>query len=242
MTRTLLAITILGALAGPAAAVTHVVRNTDTDGEGSLREAVSNAEKGDTILFGTGVRGTIALDEMLEIENLNIKGPGADAVTIRGNGDVTLQLAGTSAVSGLTIAGGNTALEIDNGRATLLDTVVADSRGNGIVIEEGRLTLLRSQVSGNAGAGVEATGGTVYCVNSTIADNGGAGLRADGGTIETRSCSIAYNRGAGLEAAGGEVIAHNTLLAGNLRGCDGSITSKGYNPVSYTHLTLPTKA
>jgi peptidyl-prolyl cis-trans isomerase SurA len=164
MTRTLLAITILGALAGPAAAVTHVVRNTDTDGEGSLREAVSSAEKGDTILFGTGVRGTIALEEMLEIENLNIKGPGADAVTIRGSGDVTLQLAGTSAISGL-----------------------------------------------------------------TIADNGGAGLRADGGTIETRSCSIAYNRGAGLEAAGGEVIAHNTLLADNLRACDGSITSKGYN-------------
>jgi parvulin-like peptidyl-prolyl isomerase len=229
MIRPLLAITMLTVLAGPAAAVTHVVRNTDSEGEGSLREAVSSAEKGDTILFGTGVRGTIALDDMLEIENVNIKGPGADAVTVRGSGDVTLQLAGTSALSGLTIAGGNTALEIDNGRATLLDSIVADSRGSGIAIEEGRLTLVRSQVSGNAGAGVEAKGGTVYCVNSTIADNGGAGLRADGGTIETQSCSIAHNRGAGLEAAGGEVIAHNTLLADNLRACDGSITSKGYN-------------
>src|SRR5512143_169937 len=229
MIRTLLALSLLVAAAQPATAATHVVRNTDADGDGSLRDAVSSASKGDTILFGSTVRGTIALDETLEIDGLNLKGPGAESVTVRGSGDVTLTLEGTVTISGLTIAGGGTAIAISNGKVTLLDSAGEDSRGAGISIEDGRVTLVRSQVSGNAGAGVETTGGAVYCVNSTIADNGGAGLRAEHGSIESASCSIAHNRGAGLEAGSGEVTAHNTLLADNLRACDGSVTSKGYN-------------
>lgn len=227
--RILLASTLLLALAAPAAAATHVVRNTDSEGEGSLRDAVDAASKGDMIIFGTGVRGTIALEDALEIENLTVKGPGADAVTIRGGGKATLRLGGTTTVSALTVAGGDTAIHVDGGRATLLDCAVEDSKGAGITIEEGRVTVVRSQVSGNAGAGIETTGGAVYCVNSTIAANGGAGIRAEKGSIDTANCSIAHNRGAGLEAGGGEVSAHNTLLADNLRACDGTVTSKGYN-------------
>jgi peptidyl-prolyl cis-trans isomerase SurA len=229
MGRLLRGLSILVALAAPAAAATHVVRNTDSEGEGSLPAAVSDAEKGDTIIFGSNVRGTIMLDEPLEIANLNIKGPGAEAVTVRGSGDATLTLEGTTTITGLTIAGGDAAIEIENGRATVLDCVVKDSRGAGIAVDDGRVTLVRSQVSGNAGAGVETTGGAVYCVNSTVADNGGAGLRAEKGSIATANCSIAYNRGAGLEAGAAEVTAHNTLLAGNLRACDGPVTSRGYN-------------
>lgn len=223
------ACTLLIALAAPAAAATHVVRNTDSEGEGSLREAVDDAGKGDMIIFGTGVRGTIVLAEPLEIENLTVKGPGADAVTIRGSGKATLRVDGTTTLSALTIAGGDTAIEVGGGRTTVLDCAVEDSRGAGITIDDGRITLVRSQVSGNAGAGIETTGGAVYCVNSTVAANGGAGIRTEKGRIDTANCSIAHNRGAGLEAGGGEVSARNTLLADNLRACDGAVTSNGYN-------------
>ena len=229
MIRRLLAVALIACLAHPALAATHAVRNTDSEGEGSLREAVGGASKGDTILFGTSVRGTISLAEPLEIDGLNLKGAGADAVTVRGSGESTLALEGTVTISALTIAGGDTAISIGNGKVTLLDAVVEDSKGAGITIEDGKVTLVRSQVSGNAGAGVETTGGAVSCVNSTIADNGGAGIRAEKGRVESASCSIAHNRGAGLEAGGGDVTAHNTLLADNLRACDGSVTSKGYN-------------
>lgn len=220
---------LLAAIAQPAAAATHVVRNTDAEGDGSLRAAVGDASKGDTILFGNGVRGTIALDEPLEINGLNLKGPGADAATIRGSGDVTLAIEGTVSISGLTVAGGGPAIAVANGKVTLLDAVVKDSRGAGIAVAEGRLTLVRSQVSGNAGAGVETSGGEVFCVNSTVADNGGAGMRAEQGRVASASCSIAHNRGAGLEAGGGSVTAHDTLLVDNLRACDGPVTSMGYN-------------
>lgn len=227
--RLLFALGISFAVAAPAAALTHVVRNTDAEGEGSLVEAVGEAKKGDTIIFGTGVRGTIALGERLDIENLTLKGPGAEDLTIRGSGDVTIKLEGTTTITGLTVAGGDTTIEIDNGHATILDAVVADSRGAGIAIEDGRVTIVRSQVSGNAAAGIETTGGAVYCVNSTVADNGGAGIRAEKGSIDTANCSIAHNRAAGLEAGDAEVTAHNTLIVDNLRSCDGTVTSKGYN-------------
>lgn len=217
------------AVAGPAVAATHMVRNTDTDGDGSLREAVDAASAGDTVLFGSAVRGTIALEEPLDADGLNFKGPGADILTVRGSGEAVLRLEGTVSISGLTIAGGDTGIAIATGKVTLLESAVRDSRGAGITIEDGQVTLARSLVSGNAGAGVESQGGDVFCANSTVAANGGAGLRADDGSIAAASCTIADNRGAGIEAGAGGAAAHNTLLAGNLRACEGTVTSKGYN-------------
>lgn len=226
--RPLLALAFVLALVHPAAAATHTVRNTDAEGEGSLLEAVDAAKAGDTILFGGGVRGTIALDEPLDIDGLNLKGPGADVVTVRGSGEAVLRLEGTVSISGLTFAGGDTAIAISGGKTTLLECAVRDSRGAGITIESGQLTLARSQVSGNAGAGVESSGGNVVCANSTVAENGGAGLRGDG-SLTLASCTIANNRGTGIEAGAGGAAARNTLLAGNLRACKGTVTSDGYN-------------
>ena len=230
-TRLLLALAIALALAvaRPAGAATHMVRNTDDDGEGSLREAVSAASAGDTIFFGSAVRGTIALEDPLDIDGLNLKGPGADVVTLRGSGEAVLRVEGTVSISGLTIAGGDTAIAIGTGKVTLLECAVRDSRGAGITIGDGRLTLARSQISGNAGAGIESEGGNVFCGNSTVADNGGAGIRAGDGSITAASCTVAYNRGAGIEAGAGGAAVHNTLLVSNLRACDGTVTSQGYN-------------
>jgi peptidyl-prolyl cis-trans isomerase SurA len=222
-------VALLAAIAQPALAATHAVRNTDTDGDGSLRDAVSAASKGDTIVFGSVVRGTITVEEPLDIDGLNLKGPGADVVTIRGTGEATLRLDSTVTISGLTLSGGDTTIAIANGKVTLLDAAVTDSRGVGVKIEDGRLTLVRSEISGNAGAGVESGDAAISCVNSTIADNGGAGMRADSGHVDSSSCTIAHNRGAGIEAGAGGATVHNTLFADNLRGCDGAVTSKGFN-------------
>jgi hypothetical protein len=153
MIRPVLAVFLLLAVGLPARAATHAVRNTDTEGEGSLREAVDDASKGDTIVFGSSVRGTIALAEPLTIDGLNLKGAGAEALTVRGSGEATLKLDNTVTISGLTIAGGDTTIAVANGKVTLLDSAVIDSRGAGIKLEDGRLTLVRSQISGNAGAG-----------------------------------------------------------------------------------------
>lgn len=216
-------------LATPASAAIHMVRNTDAEGEGSLLEAVDEAEAGDTVQFATGVRGTIDLDESLDVSGFNIKGPGADVVTLRFSGDASLRVDGPATVSALTLAGGEHALEIGKGRVTLLDSAVRDCSGAGVRLNGGQLQVIRSLISGNAGAGIHAAEGSVTCVNSTVADNGGAGIRAEAGAIESASCTIAHNRGVGLETSGGGAAAHNTILVANLRACEGTVTSKGYN-------------
>jgi peptidyl-prolyl cis-trans isomerase SurA len=214
---------------GPADAAIHMVRNTDADGDGSLREAVDDAEVGDTVQFASGVRGTITLEERLDVDRVNLKGPGANVVTVRGAGDGTVRITGPATISGLTLAGGDVTLDVAKGKVILLDGAVRDSSGAGIRIDAGHLQIIRSLVSSNAGPGVEAAEGSVTCVNSTVADNGGAGIRSEAGRIETANCTIAHNRGAGLQAGSGEATAHNTVLAANLRACEGTVTSKGYN-------------
>lgn len=220
-------------VAGPAGAAIHTVRNTDPDGDGSLRAAVDDAEKGDTIVFASGVAGTIALEEPLELfGELTLKGPGADRVTLRGSGKYVVRTGGTVSLSGLTIAGGTeAAVTVERGRVSLVDVAVRDSGAVGVLVESGRLTLSRTLVARNAGAGIESEGTIVHCINSTIADNGGAGVRATEGELELASCTVAYNRGSGVQVEDASARLTNTLLASNLRACQGTITSGGYNLV-----------
>lgn len=230
MKRRALAILPLLLLAAPAPAAIHMVRNTDTEGTGSLREAVEDAAKGDTIQFGSGVRGTIVLDEPLELDAVNLKGPGADVVTVRGSGEAVLRVDGPATVSGLTLAGGEVGLEVDRGKVILLDSAVHGSSGAGIRVGGGQVQLIRSLVGRNGGAGIDGGDATVVCVNSTVAANGGAGIRTERGQIDAANCTIVHNRGAGLAAGGGgSATAHNTILAANLRACDGTVASRGYN-------------
>ncbi len=220
-------------VAGPAGAAIHTVRNTEADGEGSLREAVEEAEEGDTIVFASDVRGTIAVDDPIEVfGTLTVRGPGADRVTLRGSGEIVVRSGGTVSISGLTISGGREAtVTVERGRVTLLEVAVRDSGAAGVLVERGRLTLSRSLVAGNAGPGIESDGTTVRCINSTVADNGGAGVRATDGAVELASCTVAHNRGIGVQIEGASARLTNTLLAGNLRACHGAVTSAGHNLV-----------
>lgn len=94
-----------------------VVTNTLDSGLGSLRQAIINANNNagpDTITF-VGVSGIIQLASALPniAGDLTIEGPGADVLTIRGEGAVdpycifTVDSGITFNVSGLTITNGN---------------------------------------------------------------------------------------------------------------------------------------
>ena len=216
--------------AGSARATTRTVRNTEDSGEGSLRQAVSDSSKGDSIAFGSDVRGEIDLAEPLEIDtDLGIKGPGASAITVRGKEGAVLTVAGAVAITGLTIAGGETGIVLKRGKLTLIECAVLDSAGDGIANRGGHLTLVRSLVAKNHGMGIANGSGTTACVNSTIAANGGAGLGAAGGSLTVSSCTIASNGGTGLDAPADGATVQNSVIATNGQGCAGSVTSKGYN-------------
>src|SRR5436190_5877887 len=69
---------------------TFTVANLADGGPGSLRQAVldANAHPGaDTVRFAGGLRGTIALGSQVPItDDLTVRGPGADKVTVSGGG------------------------------------------------------------------------------------------------------------------------------------------------------------
>jgi hypothetical protein len=201
----------------------------DTNSAGTLRFAVFHADgdPGSTIVFATGLAGTIPLGSALPAlsANVMITGPGASNLTVEGGGSgsnfhvLAVESGVTATLSGLTIAGGNADYGggIDNlGTLTLTDCTVSGnsaSSGGGIY-NAGMLTLTDSIVSGNsaiAGGGIfeQSIPGTMTINGGTIADNYAA-------------------VGGGLDNAGGGVSLSNVKVTGNsANGADGTTGNHG---------------
>jgi uncharacterized repeat protein (TIGR01451 family) len=201
---------------------TITVSNTNDSGVGSLRQAIASASAGDTIVVPAGAgHYAVSSAELVIGESLTIAGSGARSTVIDAMGGTHRVLkitAGTVAISGVTIAGGNTS---------------AVGNGGGILIEGGGLTLSDSSVSGNTagaegndGGGIEAKTGATLTINaSTIADNvayNGGGLYVSGTTVITDS-TIADNHagdhtnngdGGGLQNNNSLTLINDTI-AGN---------------------------
>src|SRR6267154_1913759 len=156
-------LTLACALTIPAYATTITVTNTNDNGVGSLRQALANANDGDTI-DATGISGVITLTTgaLLVDKSVTINGAGADVLAVDGNaaGRVFFIAASeTVTISGLTIRNGHD-----------------DTMGGGIDNEGGAtLTITNSTLSGNtagsvnnpevAGGGI-SNSGTLTIVNS----------------------------------------------------------------------------
>ena len=93
---------------------TFTVTTTHDGGAGSLRQAICEAEAGDTIDFAGNLAGqslTLTQGPLVIDKDLTITGLGADELTIRGNGCnpsrvFTISHCATVSLSGLTIADG----------------------------------------------------------------------------------------------------------------------------------------
>jgi hypothetical protein len=182
-------------------AATVTVTNTNDSGAGSLRQALVDASDGDTIDFSITTPATITLSsgELLVNKSITVAGPGADLLSVNGNGASRLFFIGsgqTVSISGLTITNG---LEtsgygggIYNDHATLtvsncaISGNSAGSAGGGIVSDGGNhgsaiLTINNCTISGNSagaapGGGIFSVGGnfgsaTLAINNSTVSDN-----------------------------------------------------------------------
>ena len=146
-------------------AATITVTNTNDSGAGSLRQALANANDGDTIRFG--ITGTITLTtgELLVAKSVTISGPGAASLTVDGNlaGRVFHVSSGVTAIIvGLTITNGNAQNDGPN-------------TGGGIYNDHATLAVDNCTVSGNyagyGGGGVHNSSGTLTVTNSTFSGN-----------------------------------------------------------------------
>ena len=194
---------LLCAVAIPANADTITVTNTNDSGPGSFRQALADANDGDTIDFAvTGVIGVTS--GLLMVNNsIIISGPGADNLALDGNaksGILFINSGVTVTISGLTITNGHAGSNgggIYNGSATvtLNDCVVTANSaqyGGGVYNEavdgDTALTITNSTINGNSaskeGGGIYEIGViapvTITVNNSTLSGNSaflGAGIR-----------------------------------------------------------------
>src|ERR1700722_6330228 len=100
-------------LTASARAATQTVTNLNDSGTGSLRTAITAAASGDTVVFQSGLNGTITLASVLPTisKNLTIQGPGASIITVSGANLYRVFNIGSVVVnvSGITIANGSVA-------------------------------------------------------------------------------------------------------------------------------------
>ena len=242
-----------------APATTIVVNNTNDNGPGSLRQALVNANNGDTI-DATGVSGviTITSGQLLVDKSVTIDGAGADLLTIDGNAiSRVFQIASgqTVTISDLTIRNGHAVTDgggiLNDATLTITNCTISGntaSHGGGI-FNAGTLTIANCTVSGNAavignpaaegGGSYNADASMLTITNSTFsgnaaADYGGASFNV--GALQIANSTFSDNSSA-LFAGGvlnlGTVQIGNTILNRGGSGVNitnfGTVTSLGYN-------------
>ncbi len=200
-------------------AAIFIVNNTTDSGEGSLREAIlqANAAGGGQIVC-SNVAGTITLSAKLPAitGNTTIIGPGSGLLTVSGNNLIpifSMVADATTILRGITIANGramgyswagfpNGSGISNSGVLSIIDCVVVSNRtvggfGGGIY-NEGSMTIIGCIVSNNVVRGDNGTDGQ---------DGAGGGGAALGGGLYTRM---------------GQVTISNSIFSGNTtRGGDG---------------------
>src|SRR6476646_4121997 len=159
-----------------AHADTITVTNTNDSGPGSLRQALTDANDADTIVFA--VTGTIGLTSggLLIAKNITISGPGSNQLSIDGNQAILvfgIFPGKTATISGLTIT---------NAEA-----------GAGVWNEQGTLTLSNCAVTSNSYEGLFNDEGTLNVNNCALSDNSGAGLSTYSGITTVSNCVVSGN-------------------------------------------------
>src|SRR5262249_12783301 len=150
-----------------------------SDGVLSLREAIADAGRGDTIKFADSLQGkTLALSgtQLAIYKSLNIEGPGAGQLTISGYGTRVFLVSSESEAVQVSISG-----------LTLRDGQGVSSRGVGLWYpSEGGAVL-------NEGIGAGATLTISNCtLSNNFSDTGGA-ISNRYGTLFVNNCVFSDN-------------------------------------------------
>lgn len=228
-------------------------------GFGSLREAVTTASAGDTIVFG--VSGTIVLASPITIStDVTIFGPGYSDVSIDAGGGGAFALSGTANVLilGLYVDNSSKAFSVSAGQTLLLAWCVIDGNtgssgcaldNNGGTVGLSHCTFSSNISSGSGGAIYNGSGGFIDMFNCTFSGNqstGGSGgaVFNTGATaiLQITNCTFYQNAaalmGGGIfnDNAGSVVAMGNTIIGANAAGTGadyfGNLTTSGNNLIA----------
>jgi hypothetical protein len=213
------------------------VTNTNDTGPGSLRQALADANDGDTIAFDSTLKGqTISLTsaELMIDKSVTITGPGPDVLAVSGSFSTfrvlhvmpgrTVNIAGLTITLGFPQFGVGGGILNDHATLTVTNCSVATNLayGGGGIYNDGRsgsatLTIIDSTVTGNGAGGSSALGGGIY--NND--DNGSAMLTIINSTISSNSAIAEFELGGGGGGIFGVATITNSTIAGNHAGIEG---------------------
>lgn len=243
-----------------ALATVWPVSNCADAGTGSLRDAVNNAEDGDSIDLTALTCAKITLETgsiHVPIDNLTLKGPGRDALAIDGNQlDRVLfhNAVGILSVRGMTIQGGRdraTGFHVAGGGciasagylvlddATVKNCYAGGEGSYGGAIYAYSLTMMNSTLSGNRAygvhedAGTAAFGGAAFVYTMDLDNSTVSGNRAEHLFNPARST---YDIGGGIITVVGGTIANSTIDSNFSYGRGGGVAA--FNPIAVSNSTF----
>ena len=197
-----------------------IVTNNNDSGAGSLRQATYDADgsSGALITFATNVTGTIALTsgELVVVQTMAIAGPGANVLTVSGNG--------TSRVFSVT-----------NGIVNISELTLANGLG-GIYMHDAALSVRNCIISGHNGSGIyNGTNGTLVLNNCTISSNRFIGPNfaniQGGGILNASSNAVLWMTNCTISA--NALIAHTTAsIVQTATACSYTGSSMSYQCIS----------
>jgi hypothetical protein len=236
-----------------------VVTNTNDSGPGSLRQALVDANDGDTIDFDSSLNGqtiTLTSGQLVLDKSVTISGPGANLLAVDGNANDRIFSINPGSNPGETVI--ISGLTIRNGHA------VTGNDGGGILNVSATLTVIGCILSGNSGNGVLSVGGgianeafeltnaTLTVTNCTVGDNsagsgggisnsaaaGGVTLTVTNSTITGNSSILSCGDGGGGIASGAGKIGGATITISNSTISGNSATTSGGGIENFGELTV----
>jgi len=228
---------LLCAVALPVHAATITVTNTNDSGPGSLRQALANANNGDTISFT--VTGTIALTSggLPVTKNVTISGPGANQLAV--NGNQALFAFGvfpqrTVSISGLRIRNAQVGVYNNQGTVSVSNCALSGNSSAALYNHAGAsMTVANSNISNNSGTGVfnlvpfpDGRGCACMTItDSVVSSNNADGISSSGNNFVNGTASLTVvnsnvsdNDGIGISNDGCQGSASATIVSTTVSG------------------------
>ncbi len=185
-------------LTAPLRAATNLVTTTADNGPGTLRQLITDAAAGDTLMFGVAGTITLTSGELVLAQDLRIIGPGPTNLILSGNSASRILRVNSNVVaflSGLTFRNGKAANGIT--RTVIDDSYITPGgpgQPGGAIYAEGIMTLQNCCViSNSAGNGGYGFGNDLFGV-SAGGDGGAGGGIYNSGDLTLNKCEVAGNR------------------------------------------------
>ncbi len=217
---------------------TLLVTQMGDAGPGSLRQAILDANGGDTIQFASGLSGSIPLATSLSLSvPINMVGPGAEVIQINGNGLPALQnimtlqpgADGTN-ISGLAFTAGVNDGIFSQADFNLSEVTLSGNGGLGLNIESAEVLISDSLITGNQNGGIFAEiNSELTLTNTSLSMNqrngNGGGITLSDSTANLSSTTLSGNGtqgdGGGIALMNSNLVAENLTLSGNTAVGDG---------------------